>query len=109
MKVDELMNQSTNERSSPADTVQRVFEIIADRRANPTEGSYTASLFAAGENEVLKKIGEEAIEVIIAAKGEGDERVIYELADLIYHSLVLLAGRDLTWDDVQAELAQRMR
>jgi phosphoribosyl-ATP pyrophosphohydrolase len=90
-------------------TLKRVFGIIADRRQNPTEGSYTASLFAAGENEVLKKIGEEAVEVIIAATGENDERVIYELADLIYHSMVLLAGRDLAWEQVEAELRRRMR
>jgi phosphoribosyl-ATP pyrophosphohydrolase len=91
------------------DSVQRVFEIILDRRTNPTAGSYTASLFEAGENEILKKIGEEAVEVIIAAKGETDERLISELTDLLYHSLVLLAGRNLAWADVQAELARRIR
>jgi phosphoribosyl-ATP pyrophosphohydrolase len=64
-------------------------------------------LLEAGENEILKKIGEEAVEVIIAAKGEGDGRVLYEMADLIYHAMVLLAARDLTWSDVEAELARR--
>jgi phosphoribosyl-ATP pyrophosphohydrolase len=70
-------------------------------------GSYTVQLLEAGENEILKKIGEEAVEVIIAAKGEGDGRVLYEMADLIYHAMVLLAVRDLTWSDVEAELARR--
>jgi phosphoribosyl-ATP pyrophosphohydrolase len=66
-------------------------------------------LFSAGENEILKKIGEEAVEVLIAAKSEGNERVIYEMADLVYHSLVLLAARGLTWADVEQELARRFQ
>jgi phosphoribosyl-ATP pyrophosphohydrolase len=64
-------------------------------------------LLEAGENEILKKIGEEAVEVIIAAKGEGDDRVLYEMSDLIYHAMVLLAARGLAWSDVEAELARR--
>ncbi len=64
-------------------------------------------VFAKGENEICKKIGEEAVEVIIAAKGETDDRIIYEMADLIYHNLVLLSARNLSWDDVDAELARR--
>jgi phosphoribosyl-ATP pyrophosphohydrolase len=89
--------------------LDQLFATIQDRKLNPNPGSYTARLFSLGENEVLKKIGEEAIEVIVAAKGEGDERVIYELADLVYHSLVLLAARDLQWSDVEAELARRVK
>lgn len=92
-----------------SDTLQRLFTTIEARKQNPPTGSYTANLFAMGENEILKKIGEEAVEVIIAAKGEGDERVIYELADLIYHNLVLLSARNLRWADVEAELAKRMK
>lgn len=86
------------------DALERV---IADRKANPKEGSYTCRLFAAGEPEILKKIGEEAVEVIVAAQNEGNERLVSELADLAYHTLVLLAARDLTWADVEAELARR--
>ena len=71
------------------------------------EGSYTAFLFEKGENEILKKIGEEAVEIIIAAKGEGNDRVLYESADLIYHLLVFLAARDLQWEQVEAELVKR--
>lgn len=92
-----------------SNTIRQVFEIIQERRQNPREGSYTASLFAAGENEILKKMGEEVVEVIVAAKGETDDRIIYELADLVYHSLVLLAEKELDWQDVEAELARRMR
>ncbi|GIK72124.1 MAG: phosphoribosyl-ATP pyrophosphatase [Chloroflexota bacterium] len=88
-------------------TLQTLAATIQDRRQHPRPGSYTAALFAKGENEVLKKMGEEAIEVIIAAKGESNERVLYELADFIYHTLVFLNMRELAWEDVEAELAQR--
>ncbi|HLB47534.1 MAG TPA: phosphoribosyl-ATP diphosphatase [Anaerolineales bacterium] len=83
--------------------------IINDRKANPAPNSYTAQLFAAGEDEIVKKIGEEAVEVILAAKGQGDERVISEVADLLYHALVLLASRGLTFEQVEAELERRHR
>ncbi|MEZ4711905.1 MAG: phosphoribosyl-ATP diphosphatase [Caldilineaceae bacterium] len=92
-----------------SNTIQKLYETIQQRKQNPPPGSYTATLFAAGENEILKKMGEEAIEVIIAAKGEGDDRVIYELADFFYHSLVLLAEREIEWSDVEAELSRRMK
>ena len=82
-------------------TIETLYATIRfSRRDNPTPGSYTAQLFAKGENEMLKKMGEEAVEVIIAAKGETDERVLYELADFIYHTLVFLASRGLSWEDV---------
>jgi phosphoribosyl-ATP pyrophosphohydrolase len=86
-----------------------VFATIEDRKADPKPGSYTNSLLDAGEDEIVKKIGEEAVEVILAAKGQGDARVISELADLTYHCLVLLAQRGLTPDDVAAELERRHR
>ena len=92
-----------------ADVLEQLWNTIEDRKTHPRSGSYTASLFAAGENEILKKVGEEAIEVIVAAKGEGDERVVYEVADLVYHLLVLLAARDLTWHDVENELRRRFK
>ena len=90
-----------------SDILAQVFDVILDRRANPRLGSYTNQLFLQGEDEIVKKIGEEAVEVILAVKGQGDERVISELADLTYHCLVLLALRGLTPDDVAAELERR--
>lgn len=81
--------------------------VIQDRKANPRPGSYTRQLLDAGMPRILKKVGEEAIEVLIAAQSEGDERLVSELADLAYHALVLLASRDLAWSDVEAELARR--
>ncbi len=90
-------------------TIDTLFAMIEERRVNPPAGSYTAHLFTKGENEVLKKLGEEAVEVIIAAKGEGDDRVVYEMADWVYHALVLLSMRGLRWEEVEAELARRFR
>lgn len=92
-----------------SDILTRVFATITNRQAHPRPGSYTNRLLEAGEDEIVKKIGEEAIEVILAAKGQGDQRVISELADLTYHCLVLLAARGLTPDDVAAELERRHR
>ena len=89
------------------DTIDRVFKVITDRRENPKEGSYTNQLLNAGQDEILKKIGEEAIEVILAASAQGNERLISELADLTYHCLVLLAARDLAPADIAAELDRR--
>lgn len=87
--------------------LDRLWAIIQDRKAHPRPGSYTCQLLEAGQPQILKKIGEEAVEVIVAAQSEGDERLVSELADLVYHTLVLLAARDLSWADVEAELKRR--
>lgn len=81
---------------------------LRERMASAPEQSYTARLLSLGEDEIVKKVGEEAVEVILAAKGQGDGRLIEESADLIYHLLVLLLARGLSWADVEAELARRM-
>lgn len=88
-------------------TLVELYDLVASRRLSAPVGSYTASLFAAGEDEIVKKVGEEAIEVVLAVKGQGDARVIEEVADLFYHSLVLLAARGLTLAQVEAELERR--
>ena len=90
-----------------SDFIDQLFATLQDRKNNPTPGSYTASLLADGEDEIVKKIGEEAVEVILAAKGQGDQRVVEETADLVYHLLVLLVSRDLSWDDIRGELESR--
>lgn len=97
----------SEDRPSPEDILDRLEAVIHDRQANPRPGSYTCRLLEAGLPTLLKKVGEEAIEVIVAAQNEADERVISELADLVYHTLVLLAARGLSWVDVEAELARR--
>jgi phosphoribosyl-ATP pyrophosphohydrolase len=88
------------------DFIYQLFTTLQERKANPTPGSYTASLLT-DEDEIVKKIGEEAIEVILAAKGQGNQRIVEETADLVYHLLVLLLYRDLSWNDIRAELASR--
>ncbi len=88
-------------------TLGELFEIILSRRQEAPAGSYTARLLAAGEDEIVKKVGEEAVEVILAVKGQGNERVVAEVADLYYHSLVLLAARGLSLADVEVELERR--
>ncbi|MFQ5401659.1 MAG: phosphoribosyl-ATP diphosphatase [Anaerolineae bacterium] len=90
-----------------SDIFDTLFAVLQDRKANPKPGSYTNSLLDAGEDEIVKKIGEEAVEVILAAKGQGNGRLIEETADLLYHTFVLLVARDLTLDDVRAELRRR--
>ncbi len=82
---------------------------IAERKANPTPESYTARLLADGTGKIAQKVGEEAVEVVVAALQESDERLVSELADLVYHTLVLLAQRELSWADVEAELARRFK
>ncbi len=89
------------------DFLDTLFATIQDRQAHPKPGSYTNSLFAAGEDEIVKKVGEEAVEIILAVKGQGRQRVVEETADLVYHLLVMLAAQGLTWDDVRTELEKR--
>jgi phosphoribosyl-ATP pyrophosphohydrolase len=84
-----------------------LFETIESRKVNMPEDSYTARLLAAGEQEILSKIAEEAAEVQLAAEQQGDQRVVEELADLFYHSLVLLLARGLNFADLEAELRRR--
>jgi phosphoribosyl-ATP pyrophosphohydrolase len=87
--------------------LEELFQIIEDRKANPVEGSYTNRLLEAGEDEILKKVGEEAVEVILAAKAQGNQRLIEEIADLYYHSLVLLAAREISLAEIDGELSRR--
>lgn len=89
--------------------IDELFGVLQARKQDPPPGSYTAELLAVGEDEIVKKVGEEAVEVILAAKGQGDERLVAETADLVYHLLVLLVARGLSWDDVLRELASRRR
>ena len=89
------------------DIFDRLQATIAARKGADAATSYTASLFAHGRARIAQKIGEEAIETVIAACGRDDEKIVPEAADLLYHLLVLLADAGLTLDDVRAELARR--
>ncbi len=82
--------------------------VILERKLNPREGSYVASLFAKGRDEILKKIGEEAIEVIVASKDGDREQVVRELADLWFHCMVLMSEHGMSHNDVFCELEERL-
>ena len=92
-----------------SDEISELFQTLQYRKIHPQTDSYTNELLIAGEDEIVKKIGEEAIELILAAKGQGDQRLVEETADLLYHVLVLLVSRGLAWDDILSELAARHR
>ena len=88
-------------------SLDALYEMLAARKQSPKEGSYTSYLFEKGADKILKKVGEECTEVIVAAKNNDREELTYELADLAYHMLVLMAERELTPRDIRAELASR--
>ncbi len=92
---------------NPYTVLEDVMNVILDRRDNPKDGSYTNYLFDKGIDKILKKVGEEATEIVIAAKNPEKEEIKYEIADLLYHIMVLMAVKGLTWDDVMEELANR--
>ena len=92
-----------------SETLNGLYQLILSRKENPPPNSYTAKLFAAGDVEIAKKVGEEAIEVIVASYKESDERLASESADLLYHLLVLLAERNVEWSAVEAELEKRRK
>ena len=86
---------------------EKVYETILDRKKNPKEGSYTNYLFDKGIDKILKKVGEEATEIVIAAKNPNPEEVKYEITDFLYHLMVLMAERGVTWEDIIQELEER--
>ena len=92
-----------------SETIETLWATIEDRKRNAPPGSYTASLFTAGLPRIAQKVGEEAVETAIAAITQSDDRVIAEMADLVYHCLVLLSARGLQWSEVEAELARRFK
>jgi len=88
-------------------TLDEVYEVIIDRKLNPKEGSYVSGLFEKGIDKILKKIGEEAGETIIGAKNEDKKEVIYETADLWFHSMIVLSYFDINPEDIYDELGRR--
>ena len=88
-------------------TPEKLYELIKDRKINPNEKSYTTYLFEKGLDKILKKVGEECTEVIIGAKNNDNDELKYEIADLYYHTLVLMIEQGLTIQDVKNELAKR--
>ena len=92
---------------NPLKVLEDVYSIILDRKDHPKEGSYTNYLYDKGIDKILKKVGEEATEIIIAAKNPDAEEIKYEISDFIYHLMVLMAEKGVTWEDITQELSQR--
>ena len=88
-------------------SIQWLFDVIEDRKNNPTKKSYTSSLFVEGLPKIAQKVGEEGTEVVVAALAQENQRLIEEVADLTYHTLVLLSARGLTPAHILAELERR--
>jgi len=88
-------------------SLEKLETIITDRKNNPTQASYTASLFAKGINKIAQKVGEEAVELVIESKDENKDKFLGEAADLLYHYLVLLQAKNYKLDDVIKVLAER--
>jgi phosphoribosyl-ATP pyrophosphohydrolase len=87
--------------------LEAIYQVVLDRKTNPSDSSYTASLMRKGLDTVLKKLGEEATEVVIAGKGGIRDEIVYETADLFFHTLVLLGYQDIPLEDVFDELRRR--
>ena len=92
---------------NPLQVFESVYSTIEDRRIHPKEGSYTNYLFEKGIDKILKKVGEEATEIVIAAKNPNPEEIKYEISDFLYHAMVLMVERGVTWEDITNELADR--
>lgn len=102
-----FMNKVYQKENYKDFSIYKLYELIKGRKINMTEGSYTTYLFNSGIDKILKKIGEESSEVIIGAKNDSKEEIIYELADLLYHSLVLMVEKNITLNDIKDELSKR--
>ena len=102
----EIVKKEYVERN-PLKVFEDVYAVIMDRKEHPKEGSYTNYLFDKGLDKILKKVGEEATEIVIAAKNPDAEETKYEISDFLYHLMVLMAEKGVTWDDITSELAQR--
>lgn len=95
------------DESNPLKVFEDVLAVIRDRKVHPKEGSYTNYLFDKGVDKILKKLGEEATEIVIAAKNPNTNEIKYEISDFLYHMMVLMVEKGVTWEEITAELAQR--
>ncbi len=103
----EVIQKKYTESANPLKVFEDVFKVILDRKINPKEGSYTNYLFDKGTDKILKKLGEEATEIVIAAKNPNPNEIKYEISDFLYHMMVLMADKEITWEEITTELANR--
>ena len=93
--------------TNPSFSLEKLESVIADRKNNPSDSSYTSSLFEKGINKIAQKVGEEAVELVIESKDENDDKFLNEAADLLYHYLILLQAKNYKLNDVTNVLAER--
>ena len=91
------------------DLIKNEYDVILERKEEKAEGSYSAYLFEQGLDKILKKVGEECTETVIAAKNNNNTETVYEITDLLYHVLVMMAHQGITPEDIEAELAKRAK
>lgn len=103
----EITKKDYEESENPLQVFEDVLNVIRDRRIHPKEGSYTNYLFDKGIDKILKKLGEEATEIVIAAKNPNANEVKYEISDFLYHMMVLMVEKDINWEEITTELANR--
>lgn len=102
-----FFNEALKPENGKTDILKELYGLLEDRKKNPIEGSYTNYLFEKGLDKILKKVGEETSEVIIAAKNKSKEELVYELSDLVYHVLVLMVNENVGIEDIKEELISR--
>lgn len=103
----EIKDRKEEVQQGSKNMLTELYDVIMDRKLNPKEGSYTNYLFDKGVNKILKKVGEECTEVVIAAKEEDASELVFEISDLMYHLTVLMADKGVTWEQVEVELSKR--
>lgn len=103
----EITKKDYEEADNPLQVFEEVLDVIKDRKVHPKEGSYTNYLFDKGIDKILKKLGEEATEIVIAAKNTNANEVKYEISDFLYHMMVLMVEKDVSWEEITTELANR--
>lgn len=103
----QITKKDYEEADNPLQVFEEVFSVIKDRKLHPKEGSYTNYLFDKGLDKILKKLGEEATEIVIAAKNPNPNEVKYEISDFLYHMMVLMVEKDVSWEEITTELANR--
>lgn len=103
----EITSKEYQTPDNPLEVFEQVLDVIKDRKIHPKEGSYTNYLFDKGIDKILKKLGEEATEIVIAAKNPNANEVKYEISDFLYHMMVLMVEKGVTWEEITTELANR--